>query len=551
MPLVIPVRAPPQTTFDFYVSPTGDDVLGNGTLGSPWSLGKIKTTNSALAGKRVGLMGGVYQYVIANGVQTSLYSLFSTTGTGPGISAPGGSSTAPTYLASCDSTGRYSARQAIIDCADPSTGNIATVSAAPIFVNGDYTTIDGITLRNTPQGISCGGWSNLIIKNNDLYNGVCPANSFFNTSMLGFSGTLNTGSNNNLIENNYIHHCRSLAPQTITLASPPSGTITSVALASPWPYDTMSGGTTLKLSTGQTISSVTSAHNGSSLTFASTAITAGATTTATVSWGAGYPYGMEGIYFQAAGLTTPCVIRNNHVVDAQGWGGAKTNRSCLQWYNNYIECMNFCATPPAPQQETFVVAVRGMDAAPGTTAVMDHNIWVGPVELFNAGAISNAASNAGTVQISNNTFYSPATGAQATIYASVDQTNPGTILFYNNLMQRPAGVASALGLYAMGGGTSYGTFTGDHNIYCNTQFYRQNSVLRPSSGSTNLAGATWADNGTSQDVALTSQFATTPAQGNVSTFALGVGATASTAGRSGLPVGAIDGVTSVGCDFWY
>src|SRR5271170_671141 len=73
-------------TFDFYISPTGDDVLGAGTLASPWSITALGTMPNrattavkwtTYGGKSVGLIGdqGTYTQGQANGTITTLASL--------------------------------------------------------------------------------------------------------------------------------------------------------------------------------------------------------------------------------------------------------------------------------------------------------------------------------------------------------------------------------------------------------------------------------------------------------------------------------------------
>lgn len=111
--------------FDYYVSPTGDDTLGNGTLGSPWSITALSTKHSTYGGQSVGLLPGTYTYGTSNGVQTSLYSIYnSMTGSSCAIQVQGGTSSSPTYIASCNASGQYEAGTAIINFSQNGAGSV-------------------------------------------------------------------------------------------------------------------------------------------------------------------------------------------------------------------------------------------------------------------------------------------------------------------------------------------------------------------------------------------------------------------------------------------
>lgn len=178
------------SAFDYYISPTGDD-NNPGTLSSPWSITALNSKKSIYAGKKVGMIAGTYQHGTVGGVQTTLYSIYqafsSTTGNWSVLALQGGpSGSQPTYIASCDSSGSYSARAAIIDCSNPSNRALPTASGS---VLGQYSymgsnvsqygnaTVDGIVIRNFTfcalifQGVSSGNYSGLTIKNCELYDG--------------------------------------------------------------------------------------------------------------------------------------------------------------------------------------------------------------------------------------------------------------------------------------------------------------------------------------------------------------------------------------------
>jgi hypothetical protein len=213
-------RAQTVSTFDYYISPKGDD-NNSGTLTSPWSITALNSKQSTYAGKRIGIIGdqGLIQYGTVGGVQRTLYSLYQAAAKAAQVlllnGGPSGSQ--PTYLASCDSSGVYSARLAIIDASDPSTGNKPTVEAALIAQN-TYTnlgvvanwgnvTVDGLTIRNfTFSALMFYGTNgtgtqinNLIIKNCEIYNGQNVATTD-NPGAIWIDGA-----NNGLITNNKIH----------------------------------------------------------------------------------------------------------------------------------------------------------------------------------------------------------------------------------------------------------------------------------------------------------------------------------------------------------
>jgi len=56
------------TTFDYYLSPSGNDTTGSGTLAAPWKTFKKLEITPAVAGKRVGLLDGTYSVAAGTGV---------------------------------------------------------------------------------------------------------------------------------------------------------------------------------------------------------------------------------------------------------------------------------------------------------------------------------------------------------------------------------------------------------------------------------------------------------------------------------------------------
>jgi hypothetical protein len=172
--------------FDFYISPTGDD-NNSGSLGNPWSITALNSKSSVYSGKRVGIIGDVngvqtpITYGTVGGTRTTLLALANGSGNQPALNINGGSSGASTYLASCNSSGAYAARSAIIDFGSPSNQiSIAmgqNSESARQVPNPGYLTCDGLTIRNfafsaiamqNPGGSVIQG---CVVKNCEIYNG--------------------------------------------------------------------------------------------------------------------------------------------------------------------------------------------------------------------------------------------------------------------------------------------------------------------------------------------------------------------------------------------
>jgi hypothetical protein len=97
----------PVVPFDFYVSTTGSDSTGTGTLASPWAITAINTKQSTYAGKRLGLLPGTYDVSVL--MQAAGYQ-------GAVLQIQGGpNSSTKTYIGSCNSSGAYQAGTATLD----------------------------------------------------------------------------------------------------------------------------------------------------------------------------------------------------------------------------------------------------------------------------------------------------------------------------------------------------------------------------------------------------------------------------------------------------
>lgn len=215
VPFIRPRRAFAQSTvsFDYFISPKGDD-NNAGSLASPWSITALNSKQSIYAGKKIGIIGdqGVIQSGTVGGVQTTLYSIYQTLNNNTNIllSINGGTAGSPTYLGSCNSSGAYTARIAIIDCAQPGTGSQPTAAGSIMgqsqvggpgnVANYGYVTVDGLVIRNfTAAALNfyCGSprAENVTIKNCEIYNGQ-------NVQSNGNPGAIYTRSADNLLVTN-------------------------------------------------------------------------------------------------------------------------------------------------------------------------------------------------------------------------------------------------------------------------------------------------------------------------------------------------------------
>src|SRR5580704_11664506 len=108
VPMLIRTARAQASSFNYYISPTGSD-SNPGTLASPWSINAINTRQSTYAGKSVGVMAGTYnifalcQALASSGSQQTA-----------ALSVNGGTAGSPTLIASCNASGVYTPRVAII-----------------------------------------------------------------------------------------------------------------------------------------------------------------------------------------------------------------------------------------------------------------------------------------------------------------------------------------------------------------------------------------------------------------------------------------------------
>lgn len=203
VPLFVrPARA--QTTaaaFDYYISPSGSN-SNPGTLAAPWAITALASKGSTYAGKRIGLLPGNYPF----------YSIVQASGQGPGsdyaaIGITGGTSGSPTYLASCNSSGAYTPRVAILDghqticnVSAISLGATTTItvnstassnpftSGSVVALNGvqGTTQINGLYLTVGSLGGSSGAWTFTV--NNGVGGAALNSSGFSAYTGSGWAG---------------------------------------------------------------------------------------------------------------------------------------------------------------------------------------------------------------------------------------------------------------------------------------------------------------------------------------------------------------------------
>jgi hypothetical protein len=214
--------------FNYYISPTGND--GNpGTLASPWAITSLMSTKqsannvanfNAMAGKRIGLLPGIYNVSAYMQPQSS----------NGAVQVPGGSSGSPTYLASSNALGQYSQLAATITAMNGSvyggTGGSGEAYNGPMLghtgVNQNstypvgYITLDGITFTGfSYKGVRIGGGSSGdgptgipgVIVQNCLFTGggFNPGAAVDNSDALWIDCTANALVTNNKFLNNVGH----------------------------------------------------------------------------------------------------------------------------------------------------------------------------------------------------------------------------------------------------------------------------------------------------------------------------------------------------------
>ncbi len=206
--LWIPKAWGQTATFDYYISTSGND-SNPGTLAAPWALTSLQNfspNNPKMAGKRVGLVAGNYS-------MASIKSSY--TGSGDYnwalLSIPGGSQGSPTYIASCDANGNYSARTAKIT--GPASPTNALMGGVPNSGTGSsYITIDGIVINGNNLDWGAPAQACHIIQfygsfsNTSSYNADVTGITVQNCELYGIATTSHPGGNGALIFLEGVHH---------------------------------------------------------------------------------------------------------------------------------------------------------------------------------------------------------------------------------------------------------------------------------------------------------------------------------------------------------
>ncbi len=476
-------------TFDYYISTSGDD-NNAGTLESPWSITALNSKQSTYGGKSVGLISGTYQYGTVGGVQTTLYSLYqalSGENGAPVLSIQGGTSSAQTYIASCNSEGVYSARGAIIDGSNPSGGAAPTVSGGFIGqgyydVTGPtqqgYITIDGLIVRNfTYAGIFFSApstaFDGLVVKNCELYNGG-NVTSDDNPAAIFMWET----ATNFLVTNCLIHNCQ-----------------TSSGSYSPW----------------------------------------------------GYPGIMTNCNTPGDGTPSTGSITNCTIYDIGEPILTKNNQQGIEISYCYLEAGDFGTYDPDTGVGIWSAAVVGFVA--GYTVNFHHNILVGGISgLGTDGSQTIATINCynntfyWTGESLCAIYGNNTTGGVLNFYNNIvwsDGPTPG----YEN------GGINGQGCVGAVNGTGITTSGVNHNAYgANTNGVRFGGPDGSVGITLSAWQSTYGFDENSVSLSST-PFTSTPTSTEVDTFEISSSSPAYTAGVSGAICGAMDGSGSVGCNF--
>jgi hypothetical protein len=206
------------TTFDFYISTTGNDANA-GTLTAPWAITSLtlftKNANNvancrATGGKRIGFLPGTYDI-------SALYYNDSSTGA---LQCIGGTSSATTYWGSSNSSGNYSPRTATIDGKGASglygggvyeAPMVAQTGMFPSTYATGWTTIDGLRFTGfSYKGVRIGGASagdgpsgitGILIQNCEFFGGGFNSGAGVdNCVALWIDGTIGA-----IVTNNWFH----------------------------------------------------------------------------------------------------------------------------------------------------------------------------------------------------------------------------------------------------------------------------------------------------------------------------------------------------------
>ena len=489
------VYAATSSTFDYYISPTGDD-NNPGTLGSPWSITALNSKKTVYGGKRIGLLPGTYQYGTVGGVKTTLYSMYQAlpqtpNNMAPMLAAQGGSSSAPTYIASSDASGNYSPRTAIIDCSDPSAGSLPTASGSvlgqSVYMESNVSawgnvTIDGLVIRNfTFAAIIFYGnatyalMQGLNIENCELYNGQnVVSNNNPGAIWIDFGQGVN-------VQNCLIHDVISNAPGT--------------------PFEMQACGYIQFHSFGTTITKCT--------------------------------------------FYNCCAISNK-----DGWQSMDVSYCYCGWGSFGAPYSH------EPQYTNLGGTIHNYLCGTGVTVHFHHNILLGAILALGESGQENEGT---VLIYNNTFYQPAGIPSNSGLAAFTDFSSApqsgggGNFQFYNNLVYSAADKYDS-GNYNPGAFTKMGASTGgtwstltncDYNAYGSGMTFGEAWAA----GKSAWPLSQWQNYGydTHSTTLTASPFTGTPAEANYSSFT--ISGPAATAGRGGVACGAVDGTGPVGCDF--
>jgi hypothetical protein len=560
--------------FDYYISPTGDDITGNGTLANPYSLTWLGTLPNrttpacgwtTYGGKRVGLLPGNYTGGTAKGVFTSLATLMTNIygyGVGQAIFINGGTAGSPTVIGSADAQGHYAPRTATIDFSG------GTGKQPQIPVGGIGQSINGTGGFHYPPNL--GNWTldGLVIENFAQYGVVVVYNgrariqnvSIVNCEIRGGAGLSNNNpaaifanfADNLLIQNNKIHDNASVS--NFFTGSCTAGTVSGTALTLTGTSSSYMGGIDRTPGVGANIylsntpgtpssATVTVVNSPTSYTLS----TSLANYSGPIYWGTnskfpGYNYGF--ITFQS---TNTQVLNNTFY--HQGILATKDHLQSVVFSRNYVEFGSWGTHGSPPNASPVSGSGGGVSNAvtgSGMSQTWSHNIFVGVGRMLDFYG-QDATANQGQVIFDHNTLYWPATIAKAPELLRLAQSTTGgqagTLQFTNNLVWSDGPpIPSGYGWYVQAGG--YTGITSNYNAYQTGISYGTKY------GTAEHTLPKW-QAATSQDaksITLTSSpFSSRPSSRNISSFAV-TGAAAHGSSTGGA-IGALDGTGSVGCDF--
>lgn len=487
-----------SSSFDRFIAPNGDD-SNTGLLSSPWSITALNSKQSVYHGLKIGIIGDVagvqtvYTFGTAAGVQTTLSSLATSANSVPNqdvtiLQVNGGTSGAPTYVASCDSSGVYRAGWAIID---PSSGTV-TPSGGGIQPVGPSMCVIGQSfyMSNAPLGNVPGNVGNVTLDGLVIRGGSYAGINF---------GDTKPNVNNCIVQNCQVYNCNCSTsgnnPGGITFANH-TGTVVTNCLV----YNCITTG------------------------------------------GTEFPEGMAAIrsYSGLGMVVTGCTFTgcgmSIYMKDGHQYG---------TFSYNYLDCGLF-----GTSSNTGIGDFGLMAIVPGTgqTLTVHHNIIVGQgLRTFG----DEHLQVTGAINVFQNTFYANSSMTTFSMFGAVaavwydPTTGAQGAAFNNNIVWYPGVAGPSNGGWT--GAISYNPPTGVTPSQTNFNYYSTGMTFGTATAFTGAGGFTsWKGLGYDVNSILTgtTPFSGTPAVANAGSFAITGSAT--TASSTGGPVGALDGTGSVG-----